>query len=80
MIPFTLGCVVLLLCLAVTGALVAHAPSGRGIVYGGSLGISLVSLLAALISLGGRHRRSSCRWACPGLARISGSIRWLRSS
>jgi hydrogenase-4 component B len=53
MIPFSLGCVVLLLCLAVTGAFVAHAPSGRGIVYGGSLGVSLVSLLAALISLGG---------------------------
>jgi hydrogenase-4 component B len=52
MIPITLGCVLLLLCLAVTGACVARAPSGRGIVYGGSLGISLLSLLAALVSLG----------------------------
>src|ERR1700723_3336541 len=52
MIPLTLACIVLLLCLGVVGAFVAHAPSGRNPVYGGSLGISLLSLLAALLSLG----------------------------
>jgi hydrogenase-4 component B len=52
MIPLTLACIALLLCLGVAGAFVAHAPSGRNIVYGGSLGISLLSLLAALVSLG----------------------------
>ncbi len=52
MIQLTLVCALLLLCLAVTGAFVAHAPSGRSIIYGGSLGISSVSLLIALVSLG----------------------------
>ncbi len=51
MIAVSLVCVLLLLCLGVTGAVVARAPSGRSIVYGGSLGISCVSLLIALFSL-----------------------------
>ena len=52
MIPLMLACIGLLLCLSVAGAFVAQAPSGRNIVYGGSLCISLLSLLAALLSLG----------------------------
>ena len=53
MIALTLACIVLLLGLAVAGAFVASAASGRTIVYGGSLGISAVSLLIALVSLAG---------------------------
>ena len=52
MILLTLACIALLLGLGVAGALLAHAPAGRGIVYGGSLGISVVSLLTALTALG----------------------------
>jgi hydrogenase-4 component B len=51
MIAFALVCVLLLLCLGATGAFMAHAPSGRSIVYGGSLAISSASLLIALFSL-----------------------------
>jgi hydrogenase-4 component B len=51
MIAFVLVCVLLLLCLGVTGAVMAHAPSGRSIVYGGSLAISSALLLIALFSL-----------------------------
>ncbi len=51
MIALTLACIVLLLGLAVAGAFTALAPSGRGIVYGGSLAISVASLLIALLSL-----------------------------
>jgi hydrogenase-4 component B len=52
MILFSLACIGLLLALGIAGGFLAHAPSGRSIVYGGSLGVSLVSLLAALASLG----------------------------
>ena len=52
MIALTIACIVLLLCLAPVGTLMAHSPSGRSIVYGGSLGISTLSLLIALASLG----------------------------
>ena len=52
MIALTLTCILLLLGLAGAGVFIAQAPSGRGVVYGGSLGISSVSLLAALLSLG----------------------------
>jgi hydrogenase-4 component B len=52
MIPLTLACIALLLGLGITGAFLARTPAGPGIVYGGSLGVSLVSLLAALASLG----------------------------
>jgi formate hydrogenlyase subunit 3/multisubunit Na+/H+ antiporter MnhD subunit len=51
MIAFTLVCIVLLLGLGVAGGFVAQWPSGRRIVYGGSLAISSVSLLLALFSL-----------------------------
>ncbi len=51
MIALTLACIALLLGLAVFAAFAAQAPSGRNIVYGGSLGISSVSLLIALLSL-----------------------------
>ena len=52
MIALTLACILLLLGLAVAGAFLAHAPSGRSVVYGGSLAISCASLLVALLSLG----------------------------
>lgn len=51
MIALFLVCVLLLVCLGVTGGFVARAPFGRSVVYGGSLGISCVSLLVALFSL-----------------------------
>ena len=51
MIALTLVCIVLLLGLAVAGALTAQAPSGRNIVYGGSVCISSASLLIALLLL-----------------------------
>ncbi len=50
MIALSLACIVLLLGLAVLGAFTARSPSGCNIVYGGSLGISLFSLLVALFS------------------------------
>ncbi len=52
MIVLTLACIVLLLCLSVAGAFAALSPAGRGIVYGGCLGISAASLSVALLSLG----------------------------
>ena len=52
MIALTLICIVLLFCLSVAGAFAALSPSGRVIVYGGSLAISAASLLVALLSLG----------------------------
>jgi formate hydrogenlyase subunit 3/multisubunit Na+/H+ antiporter MnhD subunit len=51
MIALTLACILLLLGLAVAGAFVAGLPRGRNIVYGGSLAISFVLLLIALVSL-----------------------------
>ena len=52
MIAGLLACIALLLCLGIAGACLARSPSGRGIVYGGCLGVSLLSLLIALGSLG----------------------------
>jgi hydrogenase-4 component B len=52
MIPLTLACIALLLGLGIAGAFLARTPAGPSLVYGGSLGVSLVSLLAALASLG----------------------------
>ncbi len=52
MIALTLTCIALLLCLSVGGTFASLSPSGRGIVYGGSLAISAASLLIALFSLG----------------------------
>ena len=52
MIVLALACILLLLGLAAAGAFVAQSRYGRGIVYGGSLAISSVSLLIALFSLG----------------------------
>jgi formate hydrogenlyase subunit 3/multisubunit Na+/H+ antiporter MnhD subunit len=52
-----LTCVVLLLALAPLGAGFARAPYGRVMIYGACLGISLVSMLAALIALGGAAER-----------------------
>ena len=49
MIALVLACIVLLLCLGVAGAC---APSAHRIVYVGSCGVSLASLLIALLSLG----------------------------
>ena len=51
MISLILVCIVLLLGLAVLGAVIGRTESGRDIVYGGSLAISLLSLLTALLSL-----------------------------
>ena len=52
MIAGLLVCIVLLLCLGIAGACLAQSPLGRRIVYGGCLGVSLLSLLIALGSLG----------------------------
>jgi formate hydrogenlyase subunit 3/multisubunit Na+/H+ antiporter MnhD subunit len=52
MIVLALACILLLLGLSAAGAFVAQPRYGRGIVYGGSLAISSVSLLIALFSLG----------------------------
>jgi hydrogenase-4 component B len=52
MIIPALFCIAALLCLSVAGAFIARTPSGRPTVYGGSLVISLASLLMALVSLG----------------------------
>jgi hydrogenase-4 component B len=52
MIPLTLACIALLLGRGIAGAFLARTPAGPSLVYGGSLGVSLVSLLAALASLG----------------------------
>ena len=51
MISLVLVCILLLLGLGIAGARLAHTPSGNSIVYGGSLGISCISLLIALLSL-----------------------------
>ena len=51
MIALTLACILLLLGLAVLGAATGRTASGRAIVYGGSLAVSLLSLLVALLSL-----------------------------
>ena len=51
MIALSLACVALLLGLAATGAFVAQTPYGRSVIYGGSLAISSISLLVALVSL-----------------------------
>ncbi len=48
MITPVLGCIVLLLCLGVAGT---WKPSSYGVVYGGCIAISLISLLIALLSL-----------------------------
>ncbi len=53
MIALPLGCIVLLMTLALVGAVVARTASGGRIVYGGSLAISLALLLIALLSIGG---------------------------
>ncbi|HET6194227.1 MAG TPA: hypothetical protein VFE12_00670, partial [Acetobacteraceae bacterium] len=52
MIVWILAGIVLLLGLAVAGALLARSPAGRGIVYGGTLAIACVSLLLGLFSIG----------------------------
>ncbi len=52
MIVPALLCIAALLGLSVAGALLATFPSGRSIVYGGSLVVSLASLLISLVSLG----------------------------
>jgi hydrogenase-4 component B len=51
MILGTLVCSLLLLCLAPAGAVLAQAPQGLRIVYGGCLAISSTWLLLALFSL-----------------------------
>jgi formate hydrogenlyase subunit 3/multisubunit Na+/H+ antiporter MnhD subunit len=51
MITLTLACILTLIGLAAAGAFVARLPTGRNIIYGGSLAISFVSLLIALLSL-----------------------------
>ena len=52
MILPALVCIAALLFLSVAGAFLATRPSGRTIVYGGSLVVSIASLLLALVSLG----------------------------
>jgi len=52
MIIPALFCIAALLCLSVAGAFFATTPSGRTIVYGGSLLVSIASLLIALLSIG----------------------------
>ncbi len=52
MIVPALSCIAALLCLSVAGALLATTPAGRTIIYGGSLVISIASLLIALLSIG----------------------------
>jgi formate hydrogenlyase subunit 3/multisubunit Na+/H+ antiporter MnhD subunit len=51
MILLSLACIALLLALACAGAFAARSPSGPNIVYGGSLAISMVALLIALLSI-----------------------------
>src|SRR5271169_3736990 len=52
MAPVILYCVAALLALAVVAVPAAGAKAGTPFVYGGSLAISAVALLAALIALG----------------------------
>jgi formate hydrogenlyase subunit 3/multisubunit Na+/H+ antiporter MnhD subunit len=52
MILPALVCIAALLFLSVAGAFLATRPSGRTIVYGGSLVVSIASLLLALVSFG----------------------------
>jgi len=52
MIVAPLVCIALLLTLTIVGACVARTPSAGGIVYGGTLTISLALLLIALLSIG----------------------------
>jgi hydrogenase-4 component B len=52
MIVLALACIALLLCLAPAGVWFAPKPAGRGVVYGGCLGISAATLLIGLASLG----------------------------
>jgi hydrogenase-4 component B len=51
MIVPILGCILLLLGLGATGTFVARVSTGTAIIYGGSLGISLISLVIALLSI-----------------------------
>ncbi len=53
MIVLPLACVLALFGLAALGGLFAHAAFARVMVYGGCLGVALVSLVTGLIALGG---------------------------
>ncbi len=53
MIAIVPGCIAILVALGVAGAILARAPVGRWIVYGGCLLVGSTSLVAGLIAIGG---------------------------
>jgi hydrogenase-4 component B len=72
MIALILACIAGLLALAVIGAITARTPAGGPIVYTGCLILSLVTLLAGLLSIGA----APTTMALPiGLPQIGGHVR-----
>jgi formate hydrogenlyase subunit 3/multisubunit Na+/H+ antiporter MnhD subunit len=65
MIVLGLVCVVLLLGIAIIGATVGTKPWGQGLVYGGSLVVSLASLLIALAAIGAAPSEATLPFGLP---------------